>query len=664
MNIYSDIVLFAVSLLVNLLLFGILVAVGIAAAFRLIPNINPRVYYVISVAAFLIAIFVPLTVTFQVIFNTLPVSTAAVSPEKESIGEISTPGTNQSIVTTLQVIEQDVIERTTTPLKTNLLGDFIFFISNSLIGIFSLGLWIIISAYLLFQEITGHRKLQKSRDNWQVADARERKELFCPEDIRLYFADNQSPYTAGFLRPAVVFPKNFSINLSPDSIRFIVYHEIAHVRWLDPLVNAVLRTFRALFWVSPALWFLEYIAKREREAAADYAALSAISNLNNNREAANEYAELLLSIAKIASHNSKQSPASLTAVYFGGASLLENRIQRLLIGYSSPTPIRSFLATAAFSAVFIGMAYIPVVSKPAGAIYPELSVNELGSKTSEDIWDSIKQGFAITDNSKKISSVEKSINSEGESKKALTLSESETDLKTAPTIKEDINSDSETKQDTVKTASSFGNIKEMPDGASTNAIADEIATEVAILIATAIADEIANPAAGDLTSNKYEQESKPVNHDKSPDFIDEMASIGYANLSVSQLVKLKQAGVTTSYVKSLRTVGLGNLSVGEIANLGFAGVTSGFVKKLRSIGYGNLSAGQLAEFGFHGVTPAFINSMRAAGLENLSPQELISLRVSNITPEFAGRARNQSNVITIKQIIDLKRNGSLNKSDE
>lgn len=664
MNIYSDIVLFAVSLLFNLLLFGILIAVGIAVSFRLIPNINPRVYYVISVAAFLIAILVPLTVTFQVFFNTLPVSTTAVSTEKESIVEISTAGTNQSIVTTLQVIEQDVIERTVTPPKTNFMGDFIFSISNSLIGIFSLGLWILISAYLLFQEITGHRKLQKSRNNWQVADARERKELFCPEDIRLYFADNQSPYTVGFLRPAVVFPKKFSINLSPDSIRFIVYHEIAHARWLDPLINAVLRTFRALFWVSPALWFLEYIAKREREAAADYAALSTISNLNNNREAANEYAELLLSIAKIASHNSKQSPASLTAVYFGGASLLENRIQRLLIGYSSPTPIGAFLATAAFSAVFIGMAYIPVLSKPARSTYPELSVNELGSKTSEDIWDSIKQGFAITDNSKKISSVEKSINSEEESKKALMLSESKTDLNTAPAIKQDINADSETKQDTVKTASSFGNIKEMPDGASTNAIADGIATEVAIPIATAIADDIANPTASDLTNNKYEPESKPVNHDKSPDFIDEMASVGYTNLSVSQLVKLKQAGVTASYVKGFRAIGLTNLSIEEIVNLGFAGVTSESAKKLRSIGYGNLSLQQLASFGYFSVTPAFINSMRSAGFGNLSPEELISLRVSNITPEFAGRARNQSNGITIKQIIDLKRNGSLNKSDE
>jgi beta-lactamase regulating signal transducer with metallopeptidase domain len=654
-NVYSDIVLFAISLLVNLLLFGISIAIGIAVTFRLIPNIHPRIYYVISVAAFLIAIFVPLTVTFQGFFNTLPVPTIAIRTEQESTKEITAPGTRH-LADMPQVIEQNVTEQKAAFSEPNFLNNFIFFISNSLIGIFCLAFWILISAYLLCQEITGHRKLQKSRDSWQIASAHERKELSCPDGIKLYFADNQSPYTAGLLQPAVIFPKHFSDNLSPDSIRFIVYHEIAHVLWLDPLVNAILRTFRALFWVSPALWFLEYIAKREREAAADRATLTAISNLNNGGEATKEYAELLLSIAKISAHNSKPNQASLTAVYFGGVSLLENRIQRLLAGYSSPTPFRAFLATAAFSAVLVGMTYIPVISKPARSVYPELSFNEFDSKTSDGILDSIKQGFALSDNGKKIISTEKSINSVAENEKILVLSESETDSYAAAEIKHDINSDRDTKQDVVKTAPAVESTKEMPDGASANttanAIADAVANPIATAIATEIASKVVNPTTGDLANIKSEQESKPINQDKSLDFIDEMASVGYTNLPVSHLVKLKQAGITASYVKSLRTVGLGNLSIAEIANLGFAGVTPETVKKLRSIGYGNLSTGQLANFGYHGVTPAFINSMRAVGLENLSPGELIRLRLSNVTPEFATKARNQ------------KKNGTFNKSDE
>jgi hypothetical protein len=446
-----------------------------------------------------------------------------------------------------------------------------------------------------------------------------------------------------------------------------VYHEIAHVQWFDPLVNAILRTFRALFWISPALWFLEYIAKREREAAADRAALSAVSNLNNDREATKEYAELLLSIAKISAHNSKQSQASLTAVYFGGVSLLENRIQRLLDGYSSPTPFRAFLAIAAFSAVLIGMTYIPVVSKPARSIYPELSFNEFDSKTSDGILDSIKQGFAITDNGKKIISAEKSINSVAENGKTLMLSESETDSNAAADIKQDINSDGDTKQDVVKTAPPLKASKKclivLQLQPTANAIADAVANPIATAIATEVANKVVNPTAGDSANIKSEQENEPVKQDKSLDFIDEMASVGYTNLPVSQLVKLKQAGITASYVKSLRAVGLANLSVEENCQFGICPCYVRIVKKLQSIGYGNLSTGQLAEFGYFNVTPEFINSMRAAGLK-IYPQELIWLRLSNVTPEFAAKARRSFSSITVKQIIDLKKNGAINKSDE
>jgi beta-lactamase regulating signal transducer with metallopeptidase domain len=643
MNVYSDIVLFSISLLVNLLLFGILIAIGIAVTFRLIANIHPRIYYVISVAAFLIAIFVPLTVTSQGFFNTLPVSTIAIRTEQESTKEIAAPGTSQ-LPDTPQVIEQNVPEQIAATSETNFLSDFIFFISNSFIGFFCLAFWISVSAYLLCQEIIGHRKLRKSRDSWQIASDFERKELSCPDGVKLYFADNQSPYTVGLLQPAVIFPKHFSDNLSENSIRFIVSHEIAHARWLDPLVNSILRIFRALFWISPAIWFLEHITKREREAAADCAALSAVSHLSNYREARKEYAELLLSIARISAHNSKQSRASFTAVYFGGVSLLENRVQRLLDGYSSLTPPRAFLAIAAFSTVTLGMTYIPVVSKPAQSIYPELSFNEFDGKTSDRISDSIEQGLAITDNNKKIISEEKSINSVAGNGKSLMLSESETGSNAATGIKQDINSDSDTKKEVIKTEPSVEIIMEMPDSASTNSTTNAITN--------AVANKVVNPTTSDSANIKSEQENEPVKQEKSLDFIDEMASVGYTNLPVSQIVKLKQAGITASYVKNLRAVGLANLSVEEIANLGFARVTSESVKKLRSIGYGNLSTEQLAEFGFHGVTPAFINSMRAVGLENLTPQELIWLRLSKVTPEFAAKARNQ------------KKNGTFNKSDE
>ena len=65
MNMSFDVVSFAISLAINMLLIGSLVSVGIAAGFWLIRNIAPRVRYVILLVAFMIAIIVPLFTTLS-----------------------------------------------------------------------------------------------------------------------------------------------------------------------------------------------------------------------------------------------------------------------------------------------------------------------------------------------------------------------------------------------------------------------------------------------------------------------------------------------------------------------------------------------------------------------------------------------------------------------
>jgi hypothetical protein len=60
---------------------------------------------------------------------------------------------------------------------------------------------------------------------------------------------------------------------------------------------------------------------------------------------------------------------------------------------------------------------------------------------------------------------------------------------------------------------------------------------------------------------------------KGDDFIDEMASVGYTNLSIDELIRLKTAGVSAEYVKSLRALGLVNLTTKELGSLSIHGVT-------------------------------------------------------------------------------------------
>jgi hypothetical protein len=62
MSLNSDAILFFVNFVFNLLLFGCLIFVALAVAFRLIKNANPRWRYLIAATAFLLAAFLPISI--------------------------------------------------------------------------------------------------------------------------------------------------------------------------------------------------------------------------------------------------------------------------------------------------------------------------------------------------------------------------------------------------------------------------------------------------------------------------------------------------------------------------------------------------------------------------------------------------------------------------
>jgi hypothetical protein len=185
---------------------------------------------------------------------------------------------------------------------------------------------------------------------------------------------------------------------------------------------------------------------------------------------------------------------------------------------------------------------------------------------------------------------------------------------------------------------------------------------------------------------EYHSERSSQTQNKSEDFIEEMASVGYTNLSINELIKLKQGDITADYIRNLRTLGFTNLTVKELTSMGIhevtpayiqairtAGYTNltakeltsfrihniapGYIKSLRDSGYDNLNAKQLMDFAVHEVTPSFISGIRSVGFSNLSPKELVSLRIFVITPEFIRKAQSRLGELNIKQLISLKNTG-------
>jgi Zn-dependent protease with chaperone function len=203
--------------------------------------------------------------------------------------------------------------------------------------------WGAVALVLLTREWALDRALRKSRRGWTRSwpDAR----LDWPTDVPLWSGPEGTPSALGLRRGAVYVPRRLG-ELDPESRRRVLAHELAHVRRRDPLIDRVVRIALASMWLSPGAWWLAAVTRREREAAADEAALGP-SVIDARARVA--YARTLVRVAA-------WRPRSATPVAIAGAGDLGWRVRRLLA--SAPVaagPARVLLATLILAAVSLAI---------------------------------------------------------------------------------------------------------------------------------------------------------------------------------------------------------------------------------------------------------------------------------------------------------------------
>lgn len=77
------------------------------------------------------------------------------------------------------------------------------------------------------------------------------------------------PSVVGFLRPAILVPTGWFLNMSPTHVEALLAHELAHVLRHDYLVNLLQSLLEVLFFYHPGLWWLSRRIRQERELACD-----------------------------------------------------------------------------------------------------------------------------------------------------------------------------------------------------------------------------------------------------------------------------------------------------------------------------------------------------------------------------------------------------------
>ena len=93
------------------------------------------------------------------------------------------------------------------------------------------------------------------------------------------------PVAVGWLKPMVLLPVGIIFQLTPEQLDGILWHELAHIRRRDYLVNILQGLVETVFFFNPGLLWLSSLIRTEREACCDDMVLSRMSCKVNYMEA-------------------------------------------------------------------------------------------------------------------------------------------------------------------------------------------------------------------------------------------------------------------------------------------------------------------------------------------------------------------------------------------
>lgn len=140
-----------------------------------------------------------------------------------------------------------------------------------------------------------------------------------------------------------------------------------------------------------------------------------------------------------------------------------------------------------------------------------------------------------------------------------------------------------------------------------------------------------------------------------PDYIGEMRSLGYKDITARELINSRIHGVTPDYIRKMRAAGWGDLSLQELQNSRIHGATPEFAAEMKTLGYGNLDHQDLINFRIHGVSAEFIRDLRELGYDNVRADDLVAMRIHGVSAKFIRELADAGyKNIPVRKLIDMR----------
>jgi uncharacterized protein (TIGR03435 family) len=186
---------------------------------------------------------------------------------------------------------------------------------------------------------------------WQQALNRLKTRLGISRPVRLLISGLvEVPAVVGWLRPVVLAPIGALSGLPADHLEALLFHELAHIRRHDYLVNVLQSIVEALLFYHPAVWWISGHIRAERELCCDDLAVAATGD-------AFTYAIALADLEAC-------RPAHAQSLVTANGGRLADRIARLL-GRTRPEPPAFSAPGVAASAVLLAITACVVFGQSA-----------------------------------------------------------------------------------------------------------------------------------------------------------------------------------------------------------------------------------------------------------------------------------------------------------
>ena len=146
-------------------------------------------------------------------------------------------------------------------------------------------------------------------------------------------------------------------------------------------------------------------------------------------------------------------------------------------------------------------------------------------------------------------------------------------------------------------------------------------------------------------------------HDVNAAYIQAMASAGYKNLKPEDLIRTRIHDLTPEFVKEMAASGYSDLSGEQLVRLKIHGVDPGFVKAVKQAGLTNVDADELVRMKIHDVTPESIAKVKQLGYSDVTAEQMVRLSIHDVTPEYIAQAKSAQQDISLEEIVRMKIQG-------